>query len=66
MTGDGARLTPAMSLALLSDPAGAPAGAVAVLRAVAVDLIPFVSPAWTGAPRARRGAGFRVAPLVAT
>jgi PAS domain S-box-containing protein len=45
MTGDGARLTPAMSLALLSDPAGAPAGAVAVLRAVAVDLIPFVSPA---------------------
>jgi PAS domain S-box-containing protein len=45
MTGDGARLTPAMSLALLSDPAGAPAGAVAVLRAVAVDLVPFVSPA---------------------
>jgi PAS domain-containing protein len=30
---------------LLTDPAGAPAGAVAVLRAAAVDLVPFVSPA---------------------
>jgi PAS domain S-box-containing protein len=45
MTGDGGRLTPAMSLGLLTDSAGAPAGAVAVLRAATIDLIPFVSPA---------------------
>lgn len=45
MTGDGGRLTLAMSLGLLTDPAGAPAGAVAVLRAAAVELVPFVSPA---------------------
>ena len=45
VTGDGGRLTLAMSLGLLTDPAGAPAGAVAVLRAAAVDLVPVVSPA---------------------
>ncbi len=45
VTGDGGRVTLAMSLGLLTDPAGAPAGAVAVLRAAAVDLVPFVSPA---------------------
>jgi PAS domain S-box-containing protein len=42
-TGDGGRLTLAMSLGLLTDSAGAPAGAVAVLRSAAVDLVPFVS-----------------------
>ena len=41
MTGDGGRLTLAMPLGLLTDLAGA----VAVLRAAAVDLVPFVSPA---------------------
>jgi PAS domain S-box-containing protein len=45
MTSDGGRLTLAMTLGLLTDPAGAPAGAVAVLRPAAVDLVPFVSPA---------------------
>jgi len=44
MTGDGGRVTLAMSLGLLTDPDGAPAGAVAVLYSAAVDLIPFVSP----------------------
>jgi hypothetical protein len=34
-----------MSLGLLTDADGALAGAVAVLRSAAVDLIPFVSPA---------------------
>ena len=45
MTGDGGRLTLAMSLGLLTDPAGAPSGAVAMLRAATVDLVPFVCPA---------------------
>jgi hypothetical protein len=45
MTGDGGRVTLAMSLGLLTDPDGAPAGAVAVLHSATVDLIPFVSPA---------------------
>jgi PAS domain S-box-containing protein len=45
MTGDGGRVTLAMSLGLLTDADGALAGAVAVPRSAAVDLIPFVSPA---------------------
>lgn len=45
MTSDRGRVTLAMSLGLLTDPAGTPAGAVAVLRPAEVDLVPFVSPA---------------------
>jgi len=45
MTGEGGRLTLAMSLGPLTGPAGAPAGPVAVLRAATAGLVPFVSPA---------------------